>query len=180
MKLTQRQLDKISGLISEEAKVRKELHEGMYESRKQSLMSESLMFEGTVDINEDPEGFVQKFVEDIENDVAEYSREFVGNPAKNIVPINRILYKSIADYMTLSGVVGENNRAMSASDWEDELEMSDIYEFQMDLQDMVFKAIQVYAKQIMETAVGIASQIPRAPAASSTERDLETRYSEFE
>jgi hypothetical protein len=41
MKLTQRQLDKISGLISEEAEVRKNLHENMYESRKQSLMSGS-------------------------------------------------------------------------------------------------------------------------------------------
>jgi hypothetical protein len=140
MKLTQRQLDKISGLISEEAKVRKELHEGMYESRKQSLMSESLMFEGT-----GLEGAVEKFSQDIEQDVIDYSQDL-------IVGINRVLYKSLADYMKLSGVVN-----MTPMTWEDELEMHDIYESQMELANDISAAIQTYAKRMMEAAVQVAS-----------------------
>jgi hypothetical protein len=140
MKLTQRQLDKINGLIIEEAKVRKELHEGMYESRKQSLMSESLMFEGT-----GLEGAVEKFSQDIEQDVIDYSQDL-------IVGINRVLYKSLADYMKLSGVVN-----MTPMTWEDELEMHDIYESQMELANDISAAIQTYAKRMMEAAVQVAS-----------------------
>jgi len=140
MKLTQRQLDKINGLISEEAEVRKNLHESMYENRKKSLMSEALMFEES-----GLEGAPEKFVKDIEDDVTNYSRDFIPQ-------INRVLYRSLASYMRLSGVVN-----MTPSAWEDELEMHDIYEAQMELATDISNAIQAYAKRMMEAAVQVAS-----------------------
>lgn len=140
MKLTQRQLDKISGIINEEAEVRKELHESMYNSRKQSLMSEALMFEGT-----GLENAVEKFSEDIEQDVIDYSREL-------LMGIDRVLYRSLADYMKLSGVA-----TMTPMGWQDELEMYDIYESQMELANDIAAAIQTYAKRMMEAAVQVAS-----------------------
>lgn len=140
MKLTQRQLDKISGLINDEAEVRKNLHESMYESRKKSLMSEALMFEET-GLEDAPE----KFVNDIEDDVLNYSRDFIPQ-------INGVLYKSLASYMKLSGVVN-----MTPSAWQDELEMYDIYESEMELATDISNAIQTYAKRMMEVAVQVAS-----------------------
>lgn len=141
MKLTQRQLDKIAGLINEEAEVRKNLHESMYDSRRQSLMTESLMFENETGLEDAPE----KFVNDITDDVTNYSREFIPQ-------INGVLFKSLASYMKLSGVVNMTPRA-----WEDELEMYDIYESQMELAIDISNAILAYAKKIMEAAVQVAS-----------------------
>lgn len=141
MKLTQRQLDKINGLISEEAEVRKNLHESMYESRKKSLMSEALMFEDASGL----EGAPEKFASDIEDDVTNYSRDFIPQ-------INTVLYKSLASYMKLSGVVN-----MTPSAWQDELEMYDIYESEMELAADIANAIQAYAKRMMEAAVQVAS-----------------------
>lgn len=141
MKLTQRQLDKISGLINEEAEVRKNLHESMYENRKKSLMTESLMFENETGLEDAPE----KFVNDISDDVANYSRDFIPQ-------INGVLYKSLASYMKLSGVVN-----MTPSAWQDELEMYDIYESEMELATDISSAILAYAKRMMEAAVQTAS-----------------------
>lgn len=141
MKLTQRQLGKIADLISEEAEIRKNLHESMYENRKQSLMTESLMFEDASGLEEAPE----KFAEDIADDVTNYSRDFIPQ-------INSVLYKSLASYMKLSGVVDMTPRA-----WEDELEMYDIYESEMELATDISNAIQAYAKRMMEAAVQVAS-----------------------
>jgi len=141
MKLTQRQLDKISGLINEEAEVRKNLHESMYENRKRSLMTESLMFENETGLEDAPE----KFVNDISDDVANYSRDFIPQ-------INGVLYKSLASYMKLSGVVN-----MTPSAWQDELEMYDIYESEMELATDITSAILAYAKRMMEAAVQTAS-----------------------
>lgn len=141
MKLTQRQLDKINGLISEEAEVRKNLHESMYETRKKSLMSEALMFENETGLEDAPE----KFANDIEDDVLNYSRDFIPQ-------INSVLYKSLASYMKLSGVVN-----MTPSAWQDELEMYDIYESEMELATDISNAIQAYAKRMMEAAVHVAS-----------------------
>ena len=141
MKLTKRQLDKISGLINEEAEVRKNLHESMYENRKKSLMTESLMFENETGLEDAPE----KFVNDISDDVANYSRDFIPQ-------INGVLYKSLASYMKLSGVVN-----MTPSAWQDELEMYDIYESEMELATDISSAILAYAKRMMEAAVQTAS-----------------------
>lgn len=140
MKLTQRQLDKIGSLINEEAEVRKNLHENMYKSRKQSLMSEALMFEDASGL----EGASEKFVQDISDDVTEYSRDFIPQ-------INGVLYKSLASYMKLSGVVDMTPRA-----WQDELEMYDIYESEMELATDISNAILAYAKRMMEAAVQVA------------------------
>lgn len=141
MKLTQRQLDKIGSLINEEAEVRKNLHESMYESRKQSLMTESLMFEDASGLEDAPE----KFVNDITDDVTNYSRDFIPQ-------VNGVLYKSLASYMKLSGVVDMTPRA-----WQDELEMYDIYESEMELATDISNAILAYAKRMMEAAVQTAS-----------------------
>ncbi len=141
MKLTQRQLDKINGLISEEAEVRKNLHESMYESRKKSLMSEALMFENETGLEDAPE----KFANDIEDDVTNYSRDFIPQ-------INSVLYKSLASYMKLSGVVN-----MTPHAWQDELEMYDIYESEMELATDISSAILAYAKRMMEAAVQVSS-----------------------
>ena len=141
MKLTQRQLDKSGSLINEEAEVRKNLHENMYENRKKSLMTESLMFENETGLEDAPE----KFVNDISDDVANYSRDFIPQ-------INGVLYKSLASYMKLSGVVN-----MTPSAWQDELEMYDIYESEMELATDISNAILAYAKRMMEAAVQTAS-----------------------
>lgn len=141
MKLTQRQLNKIASLISEEAEVRKNLHESMYESRKQSLMTESLMFEDASGLEDAPENFVN----DITDDVTNYSRDFIPQ-------VNSVLYKSLASYMKLSGVVDMSPRA-----WQDELEMYDIYESEMELATDISNAILAYAKRMMEAAVQTAS-----------------------
>jgi len=141
MKLTQRQLDKIAGLINEEAEVRKNLHESMYNDRKQSLMTESLMFEDASGLEDAPE----KFANDISDDITNYSRDFIPQ-------INGVLYKSLASYMKLSGVVN-----MTPSAWQDELEMYDIYESEMELATDISNAIQAYAKRMMEAAVQVAS-----------------------
>lgn len=141
MKLTQRQLDKIAGLINEEAELRKNLHESMYESKKQSLMTESLMFEDASGLEDAPE----KFVNDITDDVTNYSRDFIPQ-------INSALYKSLASYMKLSGVVD-----MTPKTWQDELEMYDIYESEMELATDISSAILAYAKRMMETAVQTTS-----------------------
>lgn len=141
MKLTQRQLNKIASLISEEAEVRKNLHESMYENRKKSLMTESLMFENETGLEDAPE----KFVNDISDDVSNYSRDFIPQ-------INGVLYKSLDSYMKLSGVVDMTPRA-----WQDELEMYDIYESEMELATDISNAILAYAKRMMKAAVQVAS-----------------------
>lgn len=141
MKLTQRQLNKISGLINEEAEVIKGLHEGMYESRQKSLMSEALMFEDVSGL----EGAPEKFVNDITDDITNYSRDFIPK-------INAVLYRSLASYMKLSGVVN-----MTPAAWENELEMYDIYESEMELATDISNAILAYAKRMMEAAVQTAS-----------------------
>ena len=141
MKLTQRQLDKIAGLINEEAELRKNLHESMYENKKKSLMTESRMFEDASGLEEAPE----KFVNDITDDVTNYSRDFIPQ-------VNSALYKSLASYMKLSGVVDMTPRA-----WQDELEMYDIYESEMELATDISSAILAYAKRMMEAAVQTTS-----------------------
>jgi hypothetical protein len=141
MKLTQRQLGKIADLINEEAEVRKNLHEGMYENRKKSIMTESLMFEDATGL----EGAPEKFAIDIEDYMTNYSRDL-------ITQINGKLYKSLASYMKLNGIV-----SMSPSAWEDELEAFDIYEAQMELATDITAAIQNYAKRMMEAAIQSAS-----------------------
>ena len=141
MKLTQRQLDKIAGLINEEAELRKNLHESMYENKKKSLMTESLMFEDASGLEDAPE----KFVNDITDDVTNYSRDFIPQ-------VNSALYKSLASYMKLSGVVDMTPRA-----WQDELEMYDIYESEMELATDISSAILAYAKRMMEAAVQTTS-----------------------
>jgi hypothetical protein len=141
MKLTQRQLDKIAGLINEEAEVRKNLHESMYENRKKSFMTESLMFENETGLEDAPE----KFVNDISDDVSNYSRDFIPQ-------VNGVLYKSLDSYMKLSGVVDMTPRA-----WQDELEMYDIYESEMELATDISNAILAYAKRMMKAAVQVAS-----------------------
>jgi hypothetical protein len=103
-------------------------------------MSEALMFEGT-----GLENAAEKFSEDIEQDVIDYSREL-------LMGIDRVLYRSLADYMKLSGVV-----TMTPMAWQDELEMHDIYESQMELANDIAAAIQTYAKRMMEAAVQVAS-----------------------
>jgi len=141
MKLTQRQLDKISSLISEEAEVRKNLHVGMYENRKKSVLTESLMFEDATGL----EGAPEKFAIDIEDDMTNYSRDLLWK-------INSKLYRSLASYMKLNGVV-----SMSPEAWQDELEAFDIYEAQMELATDITAAIQNYAKRMMEAAIKSAS-----------------------
>ena len=141
MKLTQRQLDKIAGLINEEAELRKNLHESMYENKKKSLMTESLMFEDASGLEDAPE----KFVNDITDDVTNYSRDFIPQ-------VNSALYKSLASYMKLSGVVDMTPRA-----WQGELEMYDIYESEMELATDISSAILAYAKRMMEAAVQTTS-----------------------
>lgn len=145
MKLTQRQLDKISSLISEEAEVRKNLHEGMYENRKKSVLSESLMFNESDAGSDDPRLWPETFANNIADDMTNYSRDL-------LVQINSKLYKSLAAYMKSNGSV-----AMSPAAWQDELEAFDIYEHEMELASTIANAIQDYAMRMMEAAIQSAS-----------------------
>lgn len=158
MKLTQRQLDKIAGLINEEAELRKTLHQGMYENREKSLMTESLMFEGYEDVS--PESFVSE----IEDYSTNYSRDLISG-------INAKLYKSLASFMKLSGVA-----IMTPNSWMDELEAFDIYEHEMQLADDIKTAIDNYAKSLAKAAITVVGP----PEEEAKEEVIEPRYSEYE
>jgi hypothetical protein len=157
MKLTQRQLDKINSLISEEADVRKNLHESMYENRKQSLITESLMFEAYRDVS--PESFVS----DIEDYSTNYSQGL-------ITTINTKLYKSLASFMKLSGVA-----TMTPNSWMEELEAFDVYEHEMQLANDIKVAIDDYAMALAKAAITVVG-----PPEDEASADLEPRYSEYE
>lgn len=158
MKLTQRQLDKIAGLISEEAEVRKNLHEGMYENRKKSVLTESLMFEGYSDVA--PENFVS----DIDDDMQNYSRDLISG-------INTKLYKGLASFMKLSGIA-----TMTPNSWMDELEAFDVYEHEMQLANDIKTAIDTYALSLAKAAFTVVGP----PEEEEPEADVEPRYSEYE
>jgi hypothetical protein len=160
MKLTQRQLDKIAGLIDEEAKVRNELHESMYSNRKNSVLNESLMFEDRGSLKELP----QSFVSDIDDDVNAYVQE------QMLSKIRSKIFKSLSEYMRLSGY------NMTPGQWHDELEGFDVhYESEMELMTDIREAILKYAKDVIEAAV-----MAIGPDEEPSKEDLEPRYSEYE
>ena len=162
MKLTQRQLDKIAGIISEEAEVRKNLHEGMYNSRKNSVISEALMFEEHGSLKSMPEEFVQ----DIESDFNASAQDLLSSKFRGLV------YKTLAGYMRHYG------HNMTPSQWEDELDGFDLhYEAEMEFVTDLTNSMLAFAKKVAETAVmAIGLEEEEEPGAA----DLEPRYSEYE
>jgi hypothetical protein len=160
MKLTQRQLDKIAGLIDEEAKVRKELHEGMYNSRKNSVISEALMFEASGEL----ENLPSEFVKDIEGEFSELSQDVLSSKVRVMV------------YRILSGYMKHYGYNMSPSQWIQELDgFDEIYEAEMEFVSDVASAITEYGRKVAEVAV-----MSIGPSEDSSKEDLEPRYSEYE
>lgn len=163
MKLTQRQLDKIAGLINEEAEVRKNLHESMYESRKKSLLEQYLMFEGEGNLENLPKGFVDS----ISDDIANYSREVFST-------VHSMIYESLATYMK-----SREFSELDAGEWMDEIEPFIEYEEQQNVAIDISERILAYAELIATNAATVAN--PASPSKKdSPVEDLEPRYSEFE
>ena len=161
MKLTQRQLDKIAGLINEEANVRKELHEGMYNSRKNSVISEALMFEEHGSLSSMP----QKFVQDVENEFNAAAQDMLSMKIRTLV------------YKALSGHMRHHGYTMSANQWMDELDGFDVnYEAEMEFVNDLTNSMLEYAKKVAEAAVMAVGPGDEGPSAA----DLEPRYSEYE
>ena len=84
MKLTQRQLGKISGIISEEATMRNNLHESMYENRKQSRINEVFLSEPELPFDAVPD-YLRMRIED------DYSQT---NPlfSEIVTKFNKVVY----------------------------------------------------------------------------------------
>jgi uncharacterized protein YehS (DUF1456 family) len=166
MKLTQRQLDKIAGLINEEANVRKELHESMYSNRKKSVVNEMLMSEAEMSAEAVPD-YLRMAIED----------EFLSSPnsitSALLKAVNSLIYQNLSDLMKKTG-----KESWSPMEWEKEISLdgnnTDLeMNFCNDLSDSEeFKSIlQNYAMSIANAALALGS---------SSDEDLEPRYSEYE
>lgn len=141
MKLTQRQLDKISSLINEEAKVIKNLHEGMYESRKQSVVQENFLFE---DAN--PDDMPEQLVSALDDEITNFSQEILNSTPR--VSLNKIVYKELSNmYFDMTGKSVDVNILM------DNLQEFNAYELEMELAMDIKAAIERYVLALGKLAV---------------------------
>lgn len=139
-KISPKSLKEISNILKEETNFRKNAQKSMYENKKNSLMNESLMFE------EDSSGLQdapKKFIEDINDDITNHCRDLVPE-------IRTIIYKSLASYMKLSGIVN-----MTPNAWMDELEAFDSYEDEMEMATDISDAVMKYAEKVIKNAVTV-------------------------
>jgi hypothetical protein len=136
MKLTQRQLEKITGLINEEAEVRKNLHESMYENRKKSVAQESFLFE-----NADPSDMPGQLVAALDDEMTNYSQQV-------LTPINKKVYAELSNmYYDLTG------KTVKADILRDNLEEFNSYELEMELVTDIKMAIDRYVLALGKLAV---------------------------
>jgi hypothetical protein len=141
MKLTQRQLDKIAGLINEEAEVRKNLHESMYESRKQSVVQENFLFE---DAN--PDDMPEQLVSALDDEITNFSQEILNSTPR--VSLNKIVYKELSNmYFDMTGKSVDVNILM------DNLQEFNAYELEMELMTDIKLAIDRYVLALGKLAV---------------------------
>jgi hypothetical protein len=141
MKLTQRQLDKISSLINEEAEVRKNLHESMYESRKQSVVQENFLFE---DAN--PDDMPEQLVSALDDEITNFSQEILNSTPR--VSLNKIVYKELSNmYFDMTGKSVDVNILM------DNLQEFNAYELEMELMTDIKLAIDRYVLALGKLAV---------------------------
>jgi len=141
MKLTQRQLDKINGLIIEEAKVRKELHEGMYESRKQSVVQENFLFD-----NANPDDMPEQLVSALDDEITNFSQEILNSTPR--VSLNKIVYKELLNmYFDMTGKSVDVNILM------DNLQEFNAYELEKELMTDIKLAIDRYVLALGKLAV---------------------------
>ena len=167
MKLTQRQLDKISSLINEEAEVRKNLHESMYENRKLSLLNEA----PELDLEAVPD-YDRMRAED------EYSRP---NDLFNdfIKQINIVVYSALSEYMKQA-----EKEDREPKEWESEMHEIGGEAAEIELFTDLSLAVTSYAQNVAQIAVD--SMTAKIAVDSMTAKDnlkdddLESRYSEYE
>ena len=162
MKITKRHLDKIAGILKEEANIRKDLHNKMYENRNKSVINESLLFENDLHLDAIP----GRIVNELDDETHDLSKEF-------LTTVNNVIYQQLADLMTKAGA-----DKRSPAVWMDDLEEFESYTLEIELVATIAEAIQNYAKQVGELAVhslGPAEEIEKDPR-----YQIEPRYSEFE
>lgn len=136
MKLTQRQLDKISGIISEAAEVRKNLREDMYENRKKSVVHESFLFEDA-----DPSKLPAQLVETLDDVMMSYSQDI-------LAPLNRKVYAALSNmYYSMTG------KRIIPAVLNDNLQELNAYKLEVDLVHDIKLAIDRYVLAIGKLAV---------------------------
>jgi len=157
-KISPKNLKEITNILKEESTLRHNIRNEMYDSKKKSLMTESLMFEGYSDVA--PEDFVR----DVNDDMKNYSRDLIS-------VINTKLYRRLSSFMKLSGIA-----TMTPNSWMDELEAFDVYEHEMQLANDIKEALDTYALSLAKAAFTVVGP----PEEEETENDVDPRYSEYE
>lgn len=130
MKLTRRQLDQIAGIVAEEKKLRDSLHEGMYNSRKMSLMVEA---EGRPDLVSVARNLDQeKITSDIGRDV--------------LTKFDKVMYKRLADVLAQSG--GDKKSPATLMDDVEDYDPDLLQQYQQDLVAEISAALVKYAESV--------------------------------
>lgn len=157
MKLTQRQLDKINSLILEEAQVRRNLHESMYENRKASLLNEApeLQLDAVPD-------YVRMRAEDEYSGTNEVFNTFMKQ-------VNEVVYSALSEYMKQAT---EDDR--EPIEWESEMHELGGESAEMELFTDLLGAVTSYAQNVAQIAVDSVS------VENNLKDDVEPRYSEYE
>lgn len=140
MKLTQRQLGKISGIISEEATMRNNLHESMYENRKQSRINEVFLSEPELPFDAVPD-YLRMRIED------DYSQT---NPlfSEIVTKFNKVVYSALSDLMKQAGKDDKN-----AIEWESELSELGSDDAEKELYTDLLVAMTSYAQNVGQIAI---------------------------
>ena len=130
MKLTRRQLDQIAGIVAEEKKLRDSLHEGMYNSRKMSLMVEA---EGRPDLVSVARNLDQEQItSDIGRDV--------------LTKFDKVMYKRLADVLAQSG--GDKKSPATLMDDVEDYDPDLLQQYQQDLVAEISAALVKYAESV--------------------------------
>ena len=172
MKLTQRQLDKIAGLISEEAQVRRNLHESMYESRKKSVIEERFLFEG-LDLEKMPEQLVAA----VKDEIMGYFQNILNSVPKK--SINDILYEELSNmYYDMSG------RSIEPEVLKDNLDSynsDEMYSLEVTfLNDILNGEVEAATNEYVLGVGKLAVDEYKSTMTQAAEDDVEPRYSEYE
>lgn len=130
MKLTRRQLDQIAGIVAEEKKLRDSLHEGMYNSRKMSLMVEA---EGRPDLVSVARNLDQEQItSDLGRDV--------------LTKFDKVMYKRLADVLAQSG--GDKKSPATLMDDVEDYDPDLLQQYQQDLVAEISAALVKYAESV--------------------------------
>lgn len=137
MKLTQRQLNTISGLIKEESIDRSNLSKKMYNNRNKSRINEIYLFEGEISPTDASKHLVD-MVDELTLDYAQAS----------IRAIDKMIYSKLSAVMMKTGI------QKTPAQWMEELEdLDSVYTLRQDLATDIQSVITNYAEKIANAAV---------------------------